>query len=1006
MTHSNFIATQIPVDQNTGLEELSSSDKKLVSSFPVNTIFDPSKSYIELHTYSIDGTLLESNHYYTNQSFLGDSGTSGGKQAKGLTLDPVADAKIGGYEFGGIKFVYNFLDDLYSETTNKIDFFIEEISPDRTEIRLLTTKLDNDKITSYTNELKNRIDNSSYTFDLRANFNFNRLFAITNINLQEYKKENSVIVKLYEPLSEEISIKDTLVLNEIISDSVAFEIDVEVIDDVITVPYIKGPNFNLEATTQVNAPSEYFNYTDLFSFPTSNSYRELNSLFQEKSIDISIDYSDYEDFIHFSSANERLRNFKYKLELIESYQINIDAIESASNTSSGISGSREYYQGLINTTTSNFDHYDRHLYYESGSTAWPKTNSTTPYINAIGSAATSWYNQENENTALFDLNNPSILINSIPSYLREDPDNNPYNIFIYMLAQHFDNLWIYSKAMTDKYDADNRINKGISKDLVQEALKNFGVKLYTSNRSTGDLFKMFTGETYQTGSEVINSLVSASNETVSEEDYRKEIYKRLYHNLPLLLKAKGTERGLKALISSFGIPTNNTVSGSEDSISGLYIRTLGGLNNELNEFKIGGEKNRGHYFIDPTSDYTSSAGKIRLDNTGSTVSGSTLSQYTSIVRRATKYTDDSHVIEIGYSPTNDINEILKVSSSYDAVILDNLIGDPGEIYSGSYEGLVSSSINYLQNVNTRDLQDYTRIIKYYDNVIFKTTKDFIPARSNISSGIIIKPHALERSKAKQVSLTGKQEIKNNVSQAYRNQFIGDITITGSVDVGSNEGGNAAAFGGRDQLLTLYSSSVMTPDGPALYNYHTHEEVKFDGEFSGSHITVSQTDMPPVNPWKYENPNSITYNINNITTLLVLDCTLSGFTAAYVVCPAPIITSITNNGGGSYTGVFSLNGTTSANLNGMTIEASNDGQSTWTASTQSSTTSPFTGTIGDGSTEVCFRIKVSCILPATISEYSNIVCSAPPDCTFENGTATYTITGCTFEDAIATYQLPA
>jgi len=324
MTHSNFIATQIPVDQNTGLEELSSLDKKLVSSFPVNTIFDPSKSYIELHTYSIDGTLLESNHYYTNQSFLGDSGTSGGKQAKGLTLDPVADAKIGGYEFGGIKFVYNFLDDLYSETTNKIDFFIEEISPDRTEIRLLTTKLDNDKITSYTNELKNRIDNSSYTFDLRANFNFNRLFAITNINLQEYKKENSVIVKLYEPLSEEISIKDTLVLNEIISDSVAFEIDVEVIDDVITVPYIKGPNFNLEATTQVNAPSEYFNYTDLFSFPTSNSYRELNSLFQEKSIDISIDYSDYEDFIHFSSANERLRNFKYKLELIESYQINIE----------------------------------------------------------------------------------------------------------------------------------------------------------------------------------------------------------------------------------------------------------------------------------------------------------------------------------------------------------------------------------------------------------------------------------------------------------------------------------------------------------------------------------------------------------------------------------------------------------------------------------------------------------------------------------------------------------
>ena len=43
--------------------------------------------------------------------------------------------------------------------------------------------------------------------------------------------------------------------------------------------------------------------------------------------------------------------------------------------------------------------------------------------------------------------------------------------------------------------------------------------------------------------------------TKSIESIRKlkEIYKRIYHNLPYLLKTKGTRRGLRALINCFGI---------------------------------------------------------------------------------------------------------------------------------------------------------------------------------------------------------------------------------------------------------------------------------------------------------------------------------------------------------------------------------------------------------------------------------------------------------------------
>jgi hypothetical protein len=38
------------------------------------------------------------------------------------------------------------------------------------------------------------------------------------------------------------------------------------------------------------------------------------------------------------------------------------------------------------------------------------------------------------------------------------------------------------------------------------------------------------------------------------DDVNKRIYKRLYHNLPYLLKSKGTIQGLKTLLNIYGIP--------------------------------------------------------------------------------------------------------------------------------------------------------------------------------------------------------------------------------------------------------------------------------------------------------------------------------------------------------------------------------------------------------------------------------------------------------------------
>ena len=147
------------------------------------------------------------------------------------------------------------------------------------------------------------------------------------------------------------------------------------------------------------------------------------------------------------------------------------------------------------------------------------------------------------------------------------------------------------------------------------------------------------------------------------DSYQKEVYKRIYHNIPFLTKAKGTDRGLRALINCFGIPSDI-----------LKIKQFGGTN-------IDQRKN-----LAPEQAVTSSIDKIRLDNTGSLVSGSTLSQKVSIIQPVDKYSDDLHTIEVGFDISDTTNEWIssKITGSFD---IDNYLGDPRDRHEFNYTGL-------------------------------------------------------------------------------------------------------------------------------------------------------------------------------------------------------------------------------------------------------------------------------------------------------------------------------
>ena len=811
----------------------SDADNNLINDFEINSNFNKDVDFIELHYYTLDGRWLKEVPRYTNFNTAPDSGTANQGTLDSIVLRSEADLAVGGYEAGEVYLTYNFLNDPFTNTSDSVKFFIEEISQDRTELRLLTTELGTEEIVQGVENLKKEI-NSTDSSDYILNFGKNRLLLAVNIDTLPYKEFTSVVVKLYNPLPVDLNKKDTLKVNLKKADTVTFLSTAELITEEKRKQYIKGPNFNLSQQDSTSNPTEYLSLNQAFSYPVTNSYYEVRSIFEEKGAELSIDYSDYTNFINFSSAQERLENFKYKFDLISTYQSASNARIGYTNSLQVYSGSKEYYEGLINTILSNFDHYDRFLYYDTGSYSWPKSGLKKPYTLLTGSATGSWYTQQLTSASNYDAENPNQLINTVPEYLREDPNNARYKTFINMVGQHFDNLWLYSKSVTDKYNADNRLSEGISKDLIEDALRNFGVKLYSSNKSTQELFKMFTGQTYDIGSEENNEytiqVISGSNSVTSEENYRKQIYKRLYHNLPLLLKSKGTERGLRALLSSFGVPSLYS-SGSNLNSGSLFITQYGGT--------ISGSYNLGEYQY-----VTSSLDKIRIDNTGSflsssdelvsNVNSSVLSQYVSINKRDKKYANDINQVEIGYSPTNYVNNIIINSASANNFNIDSILGDPGYAFSSSYDLLNSTAETYLYPVySSYNLRDFIRLLKYYDNVLFKTIKDFTPARSNINTGIIVKPHLLERSKIKQV----------------RGSFERHNEFTASITVASSSGHHGSSFGYSDNYSTSYTGTVMTSNGTGSVDYYLHEEPKYNGELSGSYLKLTDGELNSANTFK-------------------------------------------------------------------------------------------------------------------------------------------------------------
>ena len=599
--------TILPIDPNTlNYQTISSNDTVLLDSFEVVSLFDPTKDIVEYFIYDFNDSLIYSNSNFRDWTNTEDPSLASTTLQTNLTgssldyvpspqiakistinLDPIQNVQNVGFGFGKIKTLYNFLSyELSSSPTNQL--FISDISSDRTELRLKTNFISDAALSISYEAFKTKI-NSDPSFDeFYLNFGNNQLVVAVNILLDNTQTPNSILIKLYEPLPLNFTLKNTCFIVTKTGESVAYSINFEeVLNFIIPSIPIQGPNFNLSILDQISPASVYQSYQDITATPLSGSYYQLLSNLTSSGVYINVDYSDYSNFVQFSSAAQRLDNFQEKLITISSSQAELNILYAQITGSTtlltpSVSSSKASLESTIQSTITSFDDYEYYLYYESSSTTWPKSNNTIPYVLYDVNSATgvTWYNSQSSVAQTYDAYNQNYIYYAIPEYIRDDSQNDNYILFSELVSQLFDNIWVYEKSITDKLDSNPNLNIGVSPALVADVIQSLGIKLYSSNFTTQNIYNSLLGFSpsgstlLPTGSKLVTNYVTASvssSVVPTIQQYHQLTYKKIYHSLPYLLKRKGTLQGLRSLINIFGI---------SDTI--LRINEFGGKDKNIN----------------------------------------------------------------------------------------------------------------------------------------------------------------------------------------------------------------------------------------------------------------------------------------------------------------------------------------------------------------------------------------------------------------------------------------
>lgn len=577
-----------------------------------------SKQKVEFHAYSLDGAYLSGTQFSSNYQSVGD---------EDIYFDVQQDLNELGILSGNYKFVYNvILDHVGSFSTEKL--FLYDISNSRTELILKLENPDSqDSIKELEAFFRYWISQTRYFINGYLNFGENNLIPIANIASDA--TQNTIYIKLFDALPPQFTTQTVCWISELLSSPYIDNIQIIPTATARISTTLQPPQFDVEKLYWRHFDSEYKNWTELTS--TNSEINELvtTNIFRRKfGIKLNIDFSDLKNFIFYSSVEERILNFIYKVELIAWYQEQIDTILDLNALySSDVLNYANAKRAILNS----FDDFEVFLYYGknistsegssykippvpkveviSGATPitwiqWAQTwiNAVVVWKNVVGATTKfitidtkspefiAWKESAISVSKEFDFENEAQLIKTIPDFIKDSENNSQYLLFVNMIAHYFDTIWLYIKQFNEKYSQYEHPDLGVSKDLVSSIIKDLGWTLNESDKIKDLWFYMF-GLTED--AKLSRTNLTNNEYALSGKDYTKSIWKRILLNLPNVNKTKGTYRSISALLSAYGIPSSK-----------FFVREFGGPSDKDARPKYKQEKSVSYVKIESGSQVT------------------------------------------------------------------------------------------------------------------------------------------------------------------------------------------------------------------------------------------------------------------------------------------------------------------------------------------------------------------------------------------------------------------
>ena len=391
--------------------------------------------------------------------------------------------------------------------------------------------------------------------------------------------EKTVVLKLYEPLDKTVNVNDSIWLSKI--QSIPIIDQITIVDNSIQVCNPLTPNFDLDVSDDIGyqilddlITSGSTTSSDLVNqFISSSNFTQdkLDITFVSSSTDLFEEYSgsgniiketgiqeyNWKDFVKYSSAEERVENFFYKVKLIQNYEYRYNQLTSGSGIT-GWTGSLSVLNeansqlNKINETKRGFDSFEKFLFTSSSEFTTNTADSWTYPFNINGTAitssdaiVTSWYDSAIVSAHNFDKQNTSRLSYNLPAHVTDDFNNSEYVLFFDMIGQHFDTIWTYIRGVSQSKKTEHKKEIGVSSELVYHMLESLGWDADMGVQS------QFLWE-YAFGKHSDGTRVSS----MSGKDRQNEVWRRLLNNLPYLYKNKGTKRAVHAALSCYGVPAS------------------------------------------------------------------------------------------------------------------------------------------------------------------------------------------------------------------------------------------------------------------------------------------------------------------------------------------------------------------------------------------------------------------------------------------------------------------